>query len=363
MNYAQTREQNYIRKLRDIVGELPSFCGTFFRGIEGTTSALTRYGYAVDLRTFFNFATQEIDRFKGMDLKSFTLEELDSLTPLDIELFLEYVGFYTKLENKAADKEDNEEDTELNSREMINRERAKARKLSALRSLLKYLYGHRMIDHNSSELVETPKLHQKPIIRLEANEVANLLDAVDSGSVLTQKQKQYHEHTKYRDVALLALFLGTGIRISELIGLDTDDFDFDTDGFRITRKGGASMILYFNAEVSKLLKRYFEKRSEMKRLPGHEKALFLSLQGKRIGTVAVQNLVKKYTSAVAPLKNISPHKLRSTYGTMLYQETGDIYLVADVLGHKDVNTTKRHYAAITDENRRRAAKAVKLRED
>ncbi len=346
MKYDQLREQNYILKLREIVNEFPSFCGVFFRGIESTTTALTRYGYAVDLRTFFIFSTQEIDRFKGKELKSFTLDDMDSLTPLDIELFLEYVGFYKK------------DDTDL-----INRERAKARKLSALRSLLKYLYGHRMIDHNSSELVETPKLHQKPIIRLEANEVADLLDAVDSGKLLSDGQKRYHEHTKYRDAALLALFLGTGIRISELIGLDIDDFDFDTDGFRITRKGGASMILYFNAEVSKILKRYFEKRSEMKRLPGHEKALFLSLQGKRIGTVAVQNLVKKYTSAVAPLKNISPHKLRSTYGTMLYQETGDIYLVADVLGHKDVNTTKRHYAATTDENRRRAAKAVKLRED
>ncbi len=359
MNYTQTREQNYIRKLRDIQSELPQFCGVFFRGVESTTSALTRHAYAVDLRTFFIFLTQEIDRFKGKELKSFTIEDLDSITPMDIELFLEYVGFYTKVEKKV----DNENEAEIIGRELINREKAKARKLSALRSLLKYLHRHGMVKNNISELVETPKLHQKPIVRLEANEVADLLDAVDSGKSLSAGQKRFHERTKYRDAALLTLFLGTGIRISELIGLDIDDFDFNTNGFKITRKGGASMVLYFSDEVAQTIKHYLVNRSGMKQLPGHEKALFLSLQGKRIGTMTVQSVVKKYTSAVTPLKNISPHKLRSTYGTMLYQETGDIYLVADVLGHKDVNTTKRHYAAITDENRRRAAKAVKLRED
>ena len=78
---------------------------------------------------------------------------------------------------------------------------------------------------------------------------------------------------------------------------------------------------------------------------------------------SVEILVKKYSKIIAPLKKITPHKLRSTYGTQLYKNTGDIYIVADVLGHRDVNTTKRHYAAITQENRRRVANAVKLRRD
>ncbi len=346
MKYAQARDQEYIRKLREITSELPQFCSVFFRGVESTTSALTRHGYAVDLRTFFVFLTQEVDRFKEKELKSLSLEDIDSLTAMDIELFLEFVGLYTKDEI-----------------ELVNRERAKARKLSALRSLLKYLHRHEMIINNISELVDTPKLHQKPILRLEANEVADLLDAVDSGDALTEKQKQYHERTRVRDAALFSIFLGTGVRVSELVGLDTDDFDFNVNGFKITRKGGEVMVLYFNEEVAQAMKRYFSQRAEQIPLPGNEKAMFLSMQGKRITTRAVQKLVKKYASTVTPLKNISPHKLRSTYGTMLYQETGDIYLVADVLGHKDVNTTKRHYAAMTDENRRRAAKAVKLRED
>ena len=96
--------------------------------------------------------------------------------------------------------------------------------------------------------------------------------------------------------------------------------------------------------------------------PRHEDALFLSLQKKRLNVRSVENLVKKYAKIVTPLKKITPHKLRSTYGTNLYRETGDIYLVADVLGHEDVNTTKKHYAALEDERRRSARNKVQLRD-
>lgn len=129
------------------------------------------------------------------------------------------------------------------------------------------------------------------------------------------------------------------------------------------RKGGNEMIVYFGSEVEKALRSYIEVRDKIEPLPGHEHALFYSSQRKRINVKTVENLVKKYASQVTTTKKITPHKLRSTYGTTLYQETGDIYLVADVLGHKDVNTTKKHYAAIDDARRRKAASAVKLREE
>ena len=87
------------------------------------------------------------------------------------------------------------------------------------------------------------------------------------------------------------------------------------------------------------------------------------MQKKRISVRAVENLVKKYASLITNIKNITPHKLRSTYGTALYRETGDIYLVADVLGHTDVNTTRKHYAAIEEDRRRKAANKISLREN
>ena len=115
------------------------------------------------------------------------------------------------------------------------------------------------------------------------------------------------------------------------------------------------MVIYFGEELEKGLRTYIESsRKAVNPLPGHENALFLSTQRKRMGVQSVENMVKKYARQVTPNKKITPHKLRSTYGTALYKETGDIYLVADVLGHKDVNTTKKHYAAI-DEDRRRSS--------
>ena len=107
---------------------------------------------------------------------------------------------------------------------------------------------------------------------------------------------------------------------------------------------------------------YLEEREHIIPVQGNENALFLSLQNRRMSVRAVENLVKKYASRVTTLKKITPHKLRSTYGTTLYRESNDIYLVADVLGHKDVNTTRKHYAAQEDERRRSATKYVRLRE-
>ncbi len=247
-------------------------------------------------------------------------------------------------------------------KDISNDERGKARKLSALRSFYNYFFENEMIEKNTAALIPLPKRHEKEIIRLEPNEVAILLDQVEAGSKLTEKELEYHKKTKIRDIALLTLLLGTGIRVSECVGLDISDINFDVGGIKIRRKGGYEAVIYFGEEVETALLDYLEERNHIIPAEGHEKALFLSLQNRRMAVRSVENLVKKYASRVTTLKKITPHKLRSTYGTTLYQETGDIYLVADVLGHKDVNTTRKHYAALEDERRRRAAGVVKLRE-
>lgn len=222
-----------------------------------------------------------------------------------------------------------------------------------------------MIEKNPTIFVDMPKLHDKAIIRLDIDEVALLLDYVENcGKELTGQKKVYYEKTKTRDLAILTLLLGTGIRVSECVGLDINDIDFKNNGIKVTRKGGSEMVIYFGEEVRNALENYLETtRASATPLPDHENALFLSTQRKRMGVQAIENMVKKYAKQVTPNKKITPHKLRSTYGTSLYKETGDIYLVADVLGHKDVNTTKKHYAAIDDMRRRQAASAVKLREE
>ncbi len=344
-NYHDEQNKQNVLKMRAVLETLPSFCKTFFRGIEEYTSARTRLAYAYDIRLFFEYIHEQNAVYSRMDIKDFPLSILNELTRMDIEEYLEYMSLYQK-----------------DGRDITNDERGKSRKLAALRSFYNYFYRSEMIETNPAALVAMPKLHEKEIIRLEPNEVAMLLDQVEDGTKLTKKELEYHKKTKVRDVALLTLLLGTGIRVSECVGLDINDVNFDVCGIKIRRKGGYEAIVYFGDEVETALLDYLEEREHMIPVEGHENALFLSMQNRRITVRAVENLVKKYASRVTTLKKITPHKLRSTYGTALYRETGDIYLVADVLGHKDVNTTRKHYAAQADERRRRAAQYVHLRE-
>ncbi|MBQ7781253.1 MAG: tyrosine-type recombinase/integrase [Lachnospiraceae bacterium] len=345
-NYHDVQNKQNIVKLRAVLDTLPPFCGEFFRGIADTTSTRTRLAYAYDIRVFFEFLHETNSVCAKMEVKDIPISVLNQVTRQDIEEYLSYISYYEK-----------------DGREITNTERGKARKLSCLRSFYNYYFQNERIDKNTAELVPVPKLHEKAIIRLDPNEVATLLDQVEAGSKLTKKELAYHEKTKIRDVALLTLLLGTGIRVSECVGLDIQDVDFENGGIKIRRKGGYEAIVYFGEEVENALLDYMEQRKHVIPSSGHENALFLSLQNRRITVRAVENLVKKYASRVTTLKKITPHKLRSTYGTNLYQETGDIYLVADVLGHKDVNTTRKHYATMQEDRRRMAAKVVRLRED
>ena len=344
--HEQTDVENTLR-LRDVLKTLPPFCRDFFRAIEPRTTTKTRISYAYDIRIFFQFLLEQNPAFRDWSIDAFTVDVLDQITAVDLEEYEEYLKVY-----QAGDK------TETNG------ERGLKRKMSSLRSFYAYYFKREMIHTNPTVLVDVPKIHQKSIIRLEADEVALLLDYIEhGGDDLTGQKKVYYEKTKDRDLALVTLLLGTGVRVSECVGLDIEDVDFKNNGIKVTRKGGNEMVVYFGPEVEKALKRYLEVRENIIPLEGHEHALFYSAQRRRIGVQAIENLVKKYAQQITTTKKITPHKLRSTYGTALYQETGDIYLVADVLGHKDVNTTKKHYAAIDDARRRQAAKAVKLRED
>ncbi|MCR5610791.1 MAG: tyrosine-type recombinase/integrase [Clostridiales bacterium] len=343
--YSVEKTKKYTLKLRELIKVLPPCCADFFRGIELTTGIMTRYGYAVDLKTFFTYLL-DTDICKGADsMRDIDYSVLEKVDSVLIECYLEYVSLYQP-----------DEDSDMK----INGERAKARKLSAIRALFKYLYKKERIKNNAPALVDTPKLHEKPIIRLEPDEMDRLLSTVASGSGLTKKQKEFHQQNAVRDTAIITLFLGTGMRISELVGIDVDDLNFMSNEVRVTRKGGNEEQLVFGSDVRKALLEYMVYRESVVPAEGHEKALFLSMQKKRMTVRSVELLVKKYAQIAAPLKKISPHKLRSTYGTMLYRETGDIYLVADVLGHKDVNTTRKHYAAMSEDRRRFAAEVIKL---
>ena len=339
-SYFEERELSCIDRTNNIIDTLPYYVRDFFVGVELRTSPLTRLNYAYDLGVFFTFLTKKVFRNKKID--EIELNDLAKLDSTDIEYFLSYLSHY-----------------EINGRLEKCTETGKARKLSTLRAFYKYFFNKNALPANTPSKVSMPKIHDKEIIRLDSNdkvdEIGDMLYVVESGSGLTKKQLSFHNVTKLRDSAIVTLFLGTGIRISELVGLNVDDIDLRTNKFVVTRKGGDQAVLYFNDQVARTLNDYLLQRNSDNTVPATEKALFLSLQKRRISTRNVQNLVKKYAQIVSPLKKITPHKLRSTFGTNLYRQTGDIYVVASCLGHKDVNTTKKHYAAITEDIKRNAA--------
>ncbi len=339
-DFVKEREIKCQNGISKSLEKLPDYCLNFFLSIENYTSPLTRLNYSKDLEIFFNYLANNV--FKK-NVKDITFADLESLKIRDIEMYLSYLTYY-----------------EYNGKTYHNGEKGKARKISTIKSFFKYNFKNDNIKTDVAAKVDTPKIHSKDIIRLEVDEVAKLINEADCPDHMTKRQQAYNKHTRSRDVAILSLFLGTGIRVSECVGINIGDVDFDNNSFKITRKGGNQVILYFSDEVKDALLKWLDDRAIWLE-NSKENALFVSLQKKRITTRAVENLVKKYSKIASPLKKISPHKLRSTYGTNLYRETGDIYVVAEVLGHKDVNTTKKHYAAMSEDIRRSVADKVKLR--
>ena len=305
-------------KLREVLDTMPRFSKDFFRAIEPNTSAKTRISYVYDIRLFFRFLIQSNPYFKNKDIKEIQLQDLEKLQAVDIEEYLEYLKLYVDDEGKTH----------------TNQEQGLHRKLAALRSFYVYYYKRELISNNPTLIVDMPKLHKKEIIRLEYDEVADLLDYVEHG----------------------------GEKMSG-VGLDVEDVDFKNNRIRIIRKGGKEDFVYFGDEVAEALFNYMEQRKHIVTKEGHEHALFLSAQKRRICVQSVENLVTDCASQITSIKHITPHKLRSTYGTSLYRETSDIYLVAEVLGHNDVNTTRKHYAALGEDRKRMAAKAVSLRKE
>ena len=350
-HYRDELDAKRILQIREITRRLPQACSDFLRSIAVSTSSLTRLAYAIDLNTFFCFLHDERIGFSVKPLNLLNDEDLEKLTRNDIIAYTEYLTYYLK----------NADDDSVPNKIYVNHELAIKRKLCTVRSFYDYLFKNQRVSANVTELVPLPKIHEKPIIRLNKEEMKKMLEQAQNGDQLTSRQQQYQRITAKRDYAILSLFLGTGIRVSECVGMNIGDVDLENNAFIVTRKGGNQVVLYFPPEVADALAEYLDERNGTETVPGHEEALFLSLQRRRITQRAVQNLVKKYAAVAAPLKTrISPHKLRSTYATNLYNETGDIYLVADVLGHTSVDTTRRHYADMTDARRRMAAEHVHL---
>ena len=233
--YHQKTAIDLTLKLREVLATLPPFVRDYFRAIDASTSPKTRLSYAYDIRIFFQFLRRANPLYAAYDLRDFTLEDIDRVNARDIEEYLEFLKVYVPGDSEAS---------EGQNKPYTNGERGLKRKISSLRSFYAYYYRQQMITTNPTVLVDMPKVHERTIVRLEAEEVAALLDHVEhAGDTLTGQARAYFQKTKERDLALITLLLGTGIRVSECVGLDIEDVDFRNNGIRITRKGGNDAIV------------------------------------------------------------------------------------------------------------------------
>ncbi|MCM1494238.1 MAG: tyrosine-type recombinase/integrase [Bacteroides sp.] len=345
------KEHHQKELYHELLSQLPPCAKTYLQDKDLTTQVSTRISYAYDLLTFFRYIKNVNPIYKGIDIKSFSYDDLKNFSSEDISEYQHYLEFSTE----KIDGENHE-----------NGKRSIARKMAPLRGLFEYHLKHDNIERNPMILVQMPRIKKdKNIIRMNAYEVQDILDAIEKGNgQMSERQRKFCNRTRQRDLAILTLMLGTGIRVSECVGLDVTDVDFKVNSLTIVRKGGGQDIIYFGDEVHTVLQEYINgERKQIHIAENHEKALFISAKGNRMSVDAIERLVKKYGRIAVPNKKITPHKLRSTYGTALYRETGDIRLVADVLGHENINTTIDYYAAIEDEHKRKAAGAVSLRKD
>lgn len=338
MSNHKNTELVFTDKCNELLGTMPDFVKSYIRAIHNRTAPRTRYEYLKDIQNFLNYVQERFE------LTSVKIENLQTLTKINFEEYFEYLEHYEK---------DGKELT--NSRESIKR------KMSSLRKFFDYLFKSEFITSDEIRKVELPKLHKKEIIFLEQNETIDFLDAVEKGEKLSKKEMDYHKKQSTRDLAICYLLLSTGIRVSECAELDIDDIDMTNSCIRIVRKGGDEATVYFSDEAAGYIQSYLEERNHIKGVPDTEKALFISSQKKRMSIRSIEMLIKKYAQRSVPMKHITPHKLRSTYATTLYEQTGDIYLVAETLGHKDVSTTKEHYANLSNKRKEESRNKVQFK--
>ena len=327
-----------VEKTRKICEDLPDFVSRFIRGIQQRTEAKTRLEYAKDIRNFMEYAGGHLH----ISPKRVTTAQLESFNRDFFEDYLDYLQRYEK-DGKIH----------TNGRSGIKR------KLSTLRKLYNFLVVNEYIQVNNIVKVEVPKIKDKEIIFLDEDESRNFLSTVRDGFDTTSKKAvAYHNKQQLRDMTLVTLLLSTGIRVSECVGLDIEAVDMKNHCIRIMRKGGKEGIVYFSDDAATLLDDYMIYRRKTE-APEEEKALFLSSRKTRLSVRSIQTIINKYARVAIPLKKITPHKLRSTYGTALYEKTNDIYIVATVLGHSNINTTAKHYSNISNRRKEEIRNVVK----
>lgn len=283
--------------------------------------------YLLDLRTFFRFMITKWDdidptpdEFEKISIRRIGVEEVRAVTQKNIIEYLMFAG-----------------------RERENSTTTRMRKLSALRSFFRYAHvREHIIDVNPTADVDAPKKSLTLPKYLTVDEAIKLMNTVSEDK---------ESKTRTRDYAIIVLFLNTGIRLSELVGLNLESIDPEITKIKVFGKGAKERIVYLNKAARTALVEYLRQRLDPKHVRTSSNAVFLSGRENRISNKTVQWMVQKYLKmAGLGAKGLSVHKLRHTAATLMYQSGKvDIRVLKDILGHEQLNTTQ-IYTHIVDRN-------------
>jgi len=216
-----------------------------------------------------------------------------------------------------------------------NKKSSIARKISALRSFYKYLNREQVIVSNPAKSVSTPKVEKTLPITLTVDEAFRLMESPKS---IPEKSSEVSKENRLRDRAILELLYSSGLRVSELVGLNLSQLDSDLGIVRVMGKGRKERIVPVGVKAIEALKAYLEERGVLR----GEDPIFINFLGGRLTARSVGRLIKKYTRHSGIFRKISPHSLRHTFATHLLDAGADIREIQEMLGHSSLSTTQRY---------------------
>ena len=321
-----------LQQLNRLKVDLPDYVKDYFDYCDGTLgrSYNTMISYAYNIRNFFQFL---IDRNSLIsEYSDITIDMLNQINALDMQKYMSYLRLHM---------------TEYET--VHNEAKARAQKLSCMRAFFQYLVTFKGLSMNVAKLIDRPKAELEKKRPLTSDETVELLNNVKA-CVGKPESLFYLENTKYRNIAIITTLAYTGIRVSELCNLNIDDINRNTMTIHVTRKGGKEEDVLINDVVRKAIDRYID--FERQPYDDANRALFLSSRhatGDRLSVRSVERMIKAYGDTIG--EHVTPHTLRRTFGTKLYNQTGDLYLTATALGHKNIQTTKDFYTTMSEERK------------
>lgn len=337
MKYKDEKE-NAARLKADVISkEMPPFVREFFMAEENHLSGMTLYSYATQLKGFFDFLRESNPYFASKDMRMISVDDMAMLTDADISEFLHDLRMPKKRNSNAG--------------ESICSESTIRHYMVSMNRLFTYLVSRKYIRSNPVELIKRGRVKKKEIIYLESDEKQELLSAVESGDKLPQNMRKFHDlRTSKRDTAICTLFLDTGIRVSELVGMNINDINFSKHSISVFRKGGNFDTVYMSDMAEGIIDDYLQNGRPSYKPSEKEEAVFLNRSGNRISVRSVEKLIKKYMLSAVPDKadRITPHKLRTTFAENMLLKTGDVEKVQKLMGHSSISSTM-HYVTSTEE--------------